>query len=87
MNAFQQIPVAAFFSKFIKGCDGYDEVDHIIQFEGVVLSAWFLGNSQLPNEKYSAVSFNLDDPEVVVYDRDESGEKVVYSRLIECSLR
>ena len=88
MNKFQQIPISTFFSKFIKDCEEYDEMDHVITFEGVTLTAWFLGSSQLPDKKYSAVLFGLDDHELVVFDHcDAGGEKVVYSRLIECSLR
>ena len=75
-----------FFSNFIKDFDDYDDIEFVMQFNGATLTDEFLKHSGLPDEKYSSVSFILNDKEVVVYDRDESGEKVVYSSLIACGL-
>ena len=86
MNILNNIDVGEFFGKFIKECEEYDEIDHIFQFESVTLTPEFLLLSGLEDKEYITVSFDLDDSEVVVSEKSDGEEKVVFSSLIQCSL-
>ena len=86
MSILNRIDVGEFFGKFIKECEDYDEVEHIFQFENVTLTHEFLLLSGLEDKEYITVSFDLDDSEVVVSEKSDGEEKVVFSSLIQCSL-
>ena len=91
MSFFDFIEVGSFFDRFVKDCDGYDEGEHIFQFNDVKLTTEFLLISGLEDKEYSSVSFLLDEPEpeVVVFENrnDGEGDRVVFSALIECYLK
>lgn len=75
------VDVGEFFKDFIEELEGYDEIDHVFQFEGVTLTPEFLEYSGLPHQKYNAVAFDLDESHVFVYEI----EGMVFSSSIKCS--
>lgn len=89
MKRIDYIKIGQFFRRFVEECKEYDQIEavHILQFNDVRLTPEFLLLSGLLDKTYSAICFLLDDSEVVVFEKIEGKEKVVFSASIECSLK